>query len=407
MNHSALDFLFSPPGQRWLADTAVAWHNQETHLAMATHLRQHLTPDQTHAVLETVMLRDKALGKFSRAPEMYFTRDGLEQASGEVIAAHRAGRFAQAGLTRVADLGCGVGGDALAFTAVGQVLGVDMDRVRLRLAQKNTAVYGFGARFTAVQADLTSWSPSSRLDALFFDPARRDEQGRRLFSVHAYQPPLALWEVWRRVVPHTAVKISPGVAYEELPPPDEAEAEFISVEGEVKECLLWTGALHSGVARRATLLPSGVTLTTAVAPPRIPIGEPGAFLYEPDGAVIRAHLVETLAAQLNARKLSDDIAYLTTDEWHPTPFARGFAVWDWFPFQLKRLRHYLRERGVGQVVVKKRGSPLEPDWVRQQLRLKGKNKKKRGGKDTAVVFLTQLAHEPIVIVGEPWGENLA
>ncbi|MCA9979181.1 MAG: hypothetical protein KDD89_00030 [Anaerolineales bacterium] len=394
MNHSALDFLFSATGQQWLADTAVALREQ-THLAVATHLRQQLTPDQTHAILETVLLREKASRKFSRASQMYFTRDGLEQASGEVVAEYRAVRFARAGIRQVADLGCGLGGDAVALTAVAEVIGVDRDDIRLRLAQKNVAAYGHEDRFTAVQADLHTWSARSALQALFFDPARRDEHGRRLYSVQAYQPPLSLWETWRTRTPHTAVKISPSVAYEELPP--HAEAEFISVAGEVKECLLWTGDLHSGVARRATLLPSGATLTTAVLPPEIPIGPPHAFLYEPDGAVIRAHLVETLAAQLGAHKLSDEIAYLTADERHETPFARCFAVWDAFPFQLKRLRHYLRERQVGQVVVKKRGSPLEPDWLRQKLRLKG------DPAVTAVVFLTQLGSEPLVVVGEEVG----
>lgn len=406
-NHSALTFLFSPEGQRWLADTAVALIEEgQSHVAVATHLRQHLTPDQTHAVLETVLLRQRAQDKFSRAAQMYFTRAGLEQSSGETIAAYRARRLAQAGLYRVADLGCGVGGDALALTAVSdemQVLGVDMNRIRLRLAQKNVAVYGGQARFTAVQADLTNWPLTAGLDALFFDPARRDAQGRRLFSVHHYQPPLTLWHGWRQTVPATAVKISPGVAYDELPDAAVAEAEFISVAGEVKECVLWTGALHAGVARRATLLPSGATLTTADLPSasaEIPVAAPSAFLYEPDGAIIRAHLVEALAVQLNAHKLSDDIAYLSASTSQATPLARCFALWDWFPFQLKRLRHYLRARQIGEVVIKKRGSPLDPDWLRQKLRLK---KGKRRGENRAVLFLTQVANEPVVLVGEPWG----
>jgi SAM-dependent methyltransferase len=396
MNQAALDFLFTPEGQQWLTDTAVALQSQ-THLTVATRLRQALSPPQSHAVLETAQLRSRASRKFSRAAAMYFTRDGLEQASGELIAAFRAERFAQAGIQRILDLGCGLGGDALAFTAVCAVVGVDMDAVRLRLAQKNVAAYEGEGRFTAVQADVTQW-PFHRAfgpsDALFFDPARRDEQGRRLSSVAAYHPPLKFWEAWRGHIPHTAVKISPGVAYEELP--TAAEAEFISVRGEVKECVLWTGALHSGVARRATLLPSRETLTTAVSPAEIPLRQPQVFLYEPDGAIIRAHLVETLAEQLNAYKLSPDIAYLTANEYRETPFARCFLLWDWFPFQLKRLRHYLRGQDVGQVVVKKRGSPLDPDWLRQKLRLKGNSSR------TAVVFLTQVNKAPFVLVGEPY-----
>jgi hypothetical protein len=68
-------------------------------------------------------------------------------------------------------------------------------------------------------------------------------------------------------------------------------------------------------------------------------------------------------------------------------------VSDWFPFQLKRLRLYLRQRGVGRVTVKKRGSPLEPEALIHSLRLEGDRE--------CVLFLTQLRGKPVVIVGEP------
>jgi hypothetical protein len=397
---STLTFLLSDVGQAWLAETAQLL-TQQSHLAVASYLRQKLPVDQTHALLETCLLRQQAASKFALSAQMYFTRDGLEQASGEQIAAYRAGRFAQLNPVWLADLGCGIGGDALALTAVSShLIGWDLDGVRLRLAQENMRVAGLGERFTAVQTDLRHWHPSPQLSALFFDPARRSAQGRRLFSVAQYQPPLSLWQSWQAKVRDTAVKISPGVAYEELPPPSLAEAEFISLDGEVKECVLWTGNLHSGVARRATLLPCGTTLTTADLPTEgVPISPPQAFLYEPDGALIRAHLVEAVAAQLGAHKLSPEIAYLTADRGQVTPLARCFVVWDWFPFQLKRLRHYLHERGVGEVVIKKRGSPLEPDWLQQALRLNKKREKGKG--NTAVLFLTQYQQEPIVIIGAP------
>jgi hypothetical protein len=184
------------------------------------------------------------------------------------------------------------------------------------------------------------------------------------------------------------VKISPGVDYAELPP--EAEVEFISVQGTVREGVLWFGRLQRGIQRQATLLPGGHILTSETVP-QAAVRAPGQYLYEPDGAVIRAHLVEQLAIRLDAAKLSDDIAYLTAESHQPTPFARAFAIEDVFPFQLKRLRHYLRERKIGRVTIKKRGSPLDPDTLQKQLRLQGDMHR--------IIFLTQVRGEPTIIIG--------
>lgn len=383
MNLTIFHWLLSDEGQRVLAETAVS---PATHLQTAAALRQQIAPELAQAVLETALLRQKAAAKFSHAGQMYFTRAALEQASGELIAAYRARRFADIGPRLIADLGCGIGGDALALAGIAPVVGVDLDPVRLVLARENVRVYAGDGRFHPLQADLRQLSPLAA-DALFFDPARRDAQGRRLFSVRQYQPPLSLVEEWRAKVGATAVKISPGVDYAELPP--DGEIEFISVDGEVKEGVLWFGPLRSGAARRATLLPGGRTLTDAPGDP-VPIVEPQGYLYEPDGAVIRAHLVEELARTLEAAKVDEEIAYLTAVAPQPTPFARCYAIEDWFPFQLKQLRHYLRQRHIGRVTIKKRGSPLEPAWLQQQLRLQGDEER--------ILFLTQIRGKPAVIV---------
>lgn len=387
MDLNTFQWLLSAEGQRALADTAVP--TQHTHLQIATALRQQMSPELAQAVLETLLLRQKAAGKFSRAAEMYFTREALEQASGESIAAYRARRFAALGATRVADLGCGIGGDALALGQTAVVTGVDLDPVRLAMARENVRVYAGDGRFHPLQADLRQLTPLP-VDALFFDPARRDAHGRRLFSVHDYQPPLSLIDGWRAKVAATAVKISPGVDYAELPP--EAEVEFISVDGEVKEGVLWFGPLHSGAERRATLLPDGATLTCEAGEP-VEVTAPQGYLYEPDGAVIRAHLVEELARVLGATKIDEEIAYVTAVTPQKNPFARCFAIDDAFPFQLKRLRQYLRQRQVGQVIIKKRGSPLEPEWLQRQLRLRGHEER--------ILFLTQVQGKASVLVGRP------
>ena len=380
-----LHFLLSVEGTRLLAETAVTPITSDNHLQIASQLRR--KTEYAQAVLETVLLRQLAAAKFSRAAEMYFVREALEQSSSEEVAAYRARRFAAAGVRRVADLGCGIGGDSLGLAAHADVTGVDWDPVRVAMAQENVRVYGFGECFHPLQADLLALTPLP-VDGCFFDPARRDEQGRRIHLVQDYRPPLSLIQRWRTWVGETAVKISPGVNYDELPP--DAEVEFISVKGDVKDGVLWFGDLRTGVRRRATLLPGGHTLTDADLV-QVPVVAPQAYLYEPDKAVIRAHLVEALAGQLGAAKIDADIAYLTAADYRATPFARCFAVEDVLPFQLKRLRQYLRERGIGQVTIKKRGSPLEPEQLRRQLRLQGEGE--------CVLFLTFVKGETAVIIG--------
>ncbi len=189
-------------------------------------------------------------------------------------------------------------------------------------------------------------------------------------------------------MPQGAAKVSPGIDYAELP--SDVEVEIVSLAGEVKEAVLWCGELRTA-ARRATLLPGGHTLS-GDAGESAPVAAPRAYLYEPDGAVIRAHLVARLATRIHATLIDPQIAYLTADVAQPTPFARVFAIDDHFPFQLKRLRAYLRQRGVGRVTIKKRGSPLEPEALRQALRLRGENE--------AVLFLTQVMGRHTVLIGQ-------
>lgn len=389
MNHDQLAFLLSPTGQALLAQTAVTPLTPHNHLQIIAHLRQEIEPALAQAVVETVVLRQKAAVKFSRAAQMYFTREALEQASAEPVAQYRAARFAGAGLETVADLGCGIGGDALALTQNLEVVGIDLDEMRLRLARENVRVYEGSGRFHPLQADIQTLPPLP-VAGVFFDPARRDEQGRRIYLVADYRPPLSVVARWREKGRGTAVKISPGVRYEEIPA--DAEVEFISLNGEVKEGVLWFDELRTGAARRATLLPGGHSLVNRPGL-EIPLSEPLAYLYEPDGAVIRAHLVQELAADLNAAKLDEDIAYLTSAVLQPTPFARAFQIEAYFPFQLKQLRRYLRQRHIGSVTIKKRGSPLEPDWLRGQLRLQGDEHR--------VLILTQIKTKAAVLIGQP------
>jgi SAM-dependent methyltransferase len=388
MDTDSLRALLTPAGQAALAEAAALGPSEATFLRHLARLEKRHPAGLARAALETALLRERARAKFARADAMYFTREALEQATGERVARHRAARFA--GLGRVADLGCGLGGDTLALAERGPVVAVDRDPLRLALARANTAAAGHDAEARFVQADLLRL-PLAGLRAFFFDPARRAD-GRRRFSVRDYQPPLAAARAWLAQMPAGAIKISPGVDLEELAGYD-AEIEFVSEDGDLKECALWFGPLKTA-ERRATLLRADGTHSLLPDPAaERALGPPGPVLYEPDPAVLRAGLVTTLAARLGARQLDADIAYLAADEARPTPFARAFAIEDAMPFQLKRLRERLRGLGVGAVTVKKRGSPIEPEDLIRQLRLP------RKAPESRIVFLTHVRGEAWALIG--------
>jgi len=334
---------------------------------------------------------------------MYFTRSALEQASSQPVSTYRTKRYKR--FSKLLDLGCSVGGDTLALANLAPTTGIDLDPLRLSMAQANLEALGLGEKVSFIQASLMDPLPisydgaSGSQTAIFFDPARR-AAGRRAYKVSAYKPPLAIVKDWLRRYPAVGVKVSPGVNLDELRAYD-AEVEFISLKGDLKEAVLWFGPLKT-TSRRATVLPGPHTLTApaGMAPDDdadrvLPLSEPLRYLYEPDPAVLRAGLVQALGLQLGAAQLDPDIAYLTADRQVETPFARSWQVEDWLPFGVKRLRAALRERRVGRVTVKKRGSPLAPEELIRMLRLSKEDEGQR------VLFLTHLRGRPIVILCLP------
>ena len=147
MTPEDFQFLLTPPSQQWLAELAQTPITKHNHLQIITKLRAEFPAAHAQALLETAVLRQQASNKFSKAAQMYFTRPAMEQATAEPVSQYRAQRFKQLECKTIADLGCSIGGDALAFAAFAEVTGVDWDPVRLLMAQENVRAYGHGEHF--------------------------------------------------------------------------------------------------------------------------------------------------------------------------------------------------------------------------------------------------------------------
>jgi hypothetical protein len=400
-----IDFLLSAEAQAALAELAGQDLGEQASLELLPRLRRTWPAEQAAALLDQARLRRKAGDKFPHPERLLFTDDALQQASSRAVAAYRAQQFAALNrsplpaphsLLPVADLGCGLGADTIALAEAGlPVLAVERDPVRARIAAANVTVLGLAERVDVLCADWTSlfpWESAQRGPepvAAFIDPSRRAGE-QRIFRLDAMDPPLSAVLALLDLVPTLAVKTLPGIADEDIPAG--AEVEFISARGQMKEALLRFGDLRTGAVRRATLLPGPQHLDSNAPSDAAPISPPLAWLYEPDAAVIRATLVQHLAAQLGAAQLDPTIAYLTSERPAESPFARRWAVLRHGPFHLKTLNRWLREAGAGAVVVKKRGSAVDPDEFRRRL-------KTTPGGPAVTVFLTRVQGRPWMVVG--------
>ncbi|PWI10902.1 SAM-dependent methyltransferase [Streptomyces sp. NWU339] len=400
LSASPLAPLLTPEGRALLDEVRDTDPARE--LAVATRLRREHPAELVSAALGQARLRQRAVAKFGAqdAARMFFTPNGVEQSTRASVAAYRARRLKESGVTSVADLCCGIGGDAIALARAGiRVLAVDRDPLTAAAARANADELGLTGLIEVREADVTEVDPAGH-DAVFVDPARRGGRGR-VFDPEAYSPPLS-WaiEAARRAPRAAALKIAPGIPHEAVPA--DAEAEWISDGGEVKEAVLWfgdgrTAAAGSGGAApaiRATLLPGPRTLLSRGLPDP-EVRPPGRYLYEPDGAVIRAHLVAEVAEQLDGGLIDPTIAYVTADEHRPTPYATAYEITDRLPFNVKRLKALLRERRIGTLTVKKRGSAVEPEELRR------KALPKPHGPESVTVFLTRVAGAPTMLLGHP------
>ena len=382
--------LLTPEG-RALLDT-VRGTSPADELAVATRLRREHPAELVSAALGQARLRQRAVAKFGAedAGRMYFTPDGVEQSTRASVAAYRAERFRALGVRSVADLCCGIGGDAIALARAGiRVLAVDRDPLTAAAARANADALGLADLIDVREADVTEVDTDA-YDAVFVDPARRSTKRGRIFDPEAYSPPLS-WAVQAALrAPHAALKVAPGIPHEAVP--EEAEAEWISDGGDVKEAVLWFGGTPGDV--RATLLPGPRTLLGRGLPDP-EVRSVGRYLYEPDGAVIRAHLVAEVAEELDGGLIDPTIAYITADALRETRYATAYEITDRLPFNVKKLKALLREREVGILTVKKRGSAVEPEELRR------KALPKPQGTNAVTVFLTRVAGAPTMLIGAP------
>ncbi|WP_373426041.1 SAM-dependent methyltransferase [Microbacterium sp. W4I20] len=372
---SELQALLTPAGLELLDEVGTIESTAEVARAVSRLRAAGHSPDLVSAVVGQARLRARAAAKFGPfGARMLFTRAGLEQATRLGVAARHAQRIRSAGFTHVSDLGCGIGGDALAFAGSGlDVLAVDADEVTAAIAAYNLAPFGDSAvvRHETAEAALDGSRPAA--GAVWMDPARRTagHSETRRVAADDYSPSLEwVFDVAARTP--TGIKLGPAHDRDSLPA--DAEAQWVSADGSVVELVVWTGSLARPGVRRSALVIRGERsheLTADADSVDAPVRELGAFLHEPDGAVIRARLIGDVARSLDAGMLDQHIAYLTSDAAVTSPFVQSFRVRETMPANPKAISAALKANDIGRLEIKKRGVDIDPAAFRKKLVLRG------------------------------------
>ncbi|WDF32551.1 SAM-dependent methyltransferase [Arthrobacter agilis] len=392
--------ILTPEG--WDLLNSLGPYTEADSLRLTEQLRKSgYAPGMVAAALTQSRLRAKASAKFGPfAEHMVFTAAGLEQATRLTVAARHAKRFVDAGLLRVADLGCGLGADSMALATLDrEVTAVELDETTAAAATMNLMPFPNARVVNADASDVDT----AGYDGVWLDPARRTTSTSgtaRIFDPEAFSPPLSFVQELADGGKPVGVKMGPGMPHASIP--GTCEAQWVSVDGDVTEVALWFNALRRADVRRAALvIGAGGTAEMVSAAefgegPTAAIGEPGGYLYEPDGAVIRAELVADLAAEVGGHLLDPMIAYICAPTYVDTPFARAYRVLDVRPYNLRALKAWVRSEGIGVLDIKKRGLSVTPEEVRKQL-LTGSGK----GRRKATLVLTRIGEDRVAIVVEP------
>jgi len=340
--------------------------SQLSEMALQTTLRKQYPDDLVRAAVALVELRRRAAAKFTRADRMWLERQGLEQATSEPVARHKAQRFRG----HVWDLCCGIGGDTIALAEhCEEVVAIDRAPAATLRTVLNAQVYGVGDRVRPVCASVEAVWQDVAGQLVHIDPDRRPGSGGRAMKIEDYVPSLDVLRTLQQTARGGAIKLGPASNFGGKFP--DVEIELVSLHGECKEATVWFGELAGAGPFRATALPSGETLAGHPLEVAAEVRPLERYLFDPDPAIVRAGLLDLLAVQLGLSRLDAAEEYLTGPQTVASPFVQAFAVEAELPNNERQIREALRKSSFGELEIKCRHVPINADALRRRLPLPG------------------------------------
>ena len=222
----------------------------------------------------------------------------------------------------------------------------EIARHNFKILNKNIEVVNDNAEHFLTTCD--------EVDSIYLDPARRDEYGRKMVSLHDCSPDVAeLQDILLKKAKKVLVKVSPmldiDIVKKELK--NIKEIHVVAVKNECKEILLEIQKLRNSKTQN---LSNSATQQLRILATDLREGwnfsftedeehnaewtladKVGKYLYEPGAACMKAGCFKLLSQKYNLDKLHRNSHLYTSDELCPDFPGRIFEVIETFPFDKK------------------------------------------------------------------------
>lgn len=326
---------------------------------------------QEQLLEEQVRFRMRCHERFPNPEKWLWTDRSLQQASDWSSAVFKASLF-ESGL-RVLDACCGAGADLVALAADHEVVGLDRDRHMLWLAHANLHAHEREGRLC--QGEVTTSLGRLARVGLHIDPDRRTGEGRstRTTQGDAFSPSLAESMGLGQAARAAVIKLAPATQLSEI---EAARSDWrrcwLGSQRECPQQLLVRG-------EASIEIPDGhvaAVLLQRELPPLVYSGapmegcgietEPAEYIYEPIPSLYAAGLAPLWATQHNLSALSTPRGYFTGDEFVSQPFAQCFRVLDYFSWDDRRFRKWLRQHHAGNLEIKCRLIPMDASELQRR-----------------------------------------
>ncbi len=396
-------WLMSEPAERLLRQAMDSFRSHENVVRIARLLRQEISNNRAAIVMEQAQLRLRAIAKFPNADEMFFTKRGLEQATGRSLACYKAEQFSQC--ENVADVCCGIGGDLIALhhrigSSDSRTTGVDADELTARFAQHNLqACRSNRGGHGEVWFKTFDAMPLDDIDGLHADPDRRGKAANYRRTVHGSRFEPSLSEIFERTcrVGLVAIKVAPATPTAK-DWPESIEREWIGDQRECKQQVIWCGdqVVRAGHRTATCVDKTGTAIRFSIPESKVNLKLPladsvGDYIHEPHPTVLAAKLGHVLGRNVDLRPLAADVAYLSGTN-AQLPLMQSFQVIEVLPLHLKKAAAALRAMDIGSLEVKRRGVEQVAGAQFAKLKLSGSRQ--------ATVILTRLNHKRIAIIAK-------
>lgn len=272
----------------------------------------------------------------------------------------------------VADLTGGLGVDSWAFAQVASaVLYNEMKPELADAARQNFTALGL-ANVRVSCAELCPGKLAEVLDGftpdvLFLDPARRAQDGRKVFRLEDCEPDvLQLLPELLEACPHVLLKLSPmaDITLVSRQLGCVKEVHVVGADGECKELLLKLERGYTG-SFRTLIYENGATLALDEVPETVPVLS-GDLLFEPGKALLKAGAFD-LPCRYGLEKLEQHThLYLASErEDALTPFGKWFRILETLPLDKRSIKDIGKRYPRAGVTA--RNIPMTSDELRKRL----------------------------------------